>query len=182
MHAKSTDTGILFDPKTKAITYMGISIPIALDYRKDDGYHKWYLQQIIDNYTKHSAIDISYIRIIRRVIKGHDVFYAQFVTAVRPIGMTDEKAAQENLDIAEYNADLIRKTKEQGKLTNRLRLKHPVPSIIEFPCGNKTVEMIRTLGLSGQFLTCIDMGPKHFAAFLREKTTLLPSSSLSLTG
>ena len=30
VHAKSTDTGILFDPKTKAITYMGISIPLVL--------------------------------------------------------------------------------------------------------------------------------------------------------
>ena len=167
VHAKSTDTGILFDPKTKAITYMGISIPLVLDYRKDDGYHKWYLEQIIDNYTKREAVDISYIRIVRRVIKGHDTFYAQFVAAVRPIGMTDEKAAKENLAIAECNADLIRKATEQGKPTNRLRLKHPVPSIIEFPCGNKTVEMIRALGLSGKFLTCIDMGPRHFAAFLR---------------
>ena len=81
--------------------------------------------------------------------------------------MTDEKAAEENRAIAEYNTDLIRRAREAGKSTTRLRLKHLVPSIIEFPCGNKTVEMIRALGLSGQFLTCIDMGPRHFAAFLR---------------
>ena len=123
VHAKSTDTGILFDPKTKAITYMGISIPLVLDYRKDDGYHKWYLEQIIDNYTKHGTIDISYIRIVRRVIKGHDVFYAQFVTAVRPIGMTDEKAAEENRAIAEYNADLIQRAREDGTIRKGKRLR-----------------------------------------------------------
>ena len=86
---------------------------------------------------------------------------------VRPIGMTDEKAKQVNLTIAEHNQSLISKSLAGGKPTNRLRLKHAVPSIIEFPTGNKTVEMIRELGLYGQFQSCIDMGPKHFAAFLR---------------
>ena len=137
------------------------------DYRKDDGYHKWYLEQIIDNYTKRGAVDISYIRIVRRVIKGRDVFYAQFVTAVRAIGMTDEKAVAANAAIAEHNQSLINKALAAGKPTNRLRLKHAVSSIIEFPTGNKTVEMIRASGLFGHFQTCIDMGPKHFAAFLR---------------
>jgi len=58
----------------------------VLDYRKDDGYHKWYLQQIVDNYAKHKAFNVSYIRIVRRVIKGHDVFYVQFVIDVRRSG------------------------------------------------------------------------------------------------
>jgi len=65
---------------------MGISIPLVTDYRKDDGYHKWYLEQIIDNYAKHGVVDISYIRIVRRVIKGQDVFYAQFVIDLRRSG------------------------------------------------------------------------------------------------
>src|SRR5664280_1736203 len=167
VHSKSTDTGIMFDPEKLSISYMGVVIPLVTDYRKDDGYHKWYLEQIIDNYTKHSAADISYIRIVRRVVKGHDDFYAQFVVDVRPIGMSDNRVAEENLAIAHHNADLIQKAKEAGELTTRLRLKHSVPSIIEHPCGNKTVELIRDPGLSGQFQTCIDMGSKHFAAFLR---------------
>jgi hypothetical protein len=167
VHSKSTDTGIMFDPQTLSISYMGVDIPLVTDYRKDDGYHKWYLEQIVDNYTKHGAADISYIRIVRRVIKGHDVFYAQFVVDVRPIGMTDQKVTEETLAIAKYNAELVQKTKAAGKSTIRLRLKHSVPSIIEHPCGNKTVELIRDMGLQGQFQTCIDMGPKHFAAFLR---------------
>ena len=167
VNSKSTDTGILFDPKTRAITYMGISIPLVTAYRKDDGYHKWYLEQIIDNYAKHGVVDISYIRIVRRVIKGQDVFYAQFVIDLRPIGMTDEKAVAANAAIAEHNQSLINKALAAGKPTNRLRLKHAVSSIIEFPTGNKTVEMIRASGLFRHFQTCIDMGPKHFAAFLR---------------
>ena len=81
--------------------------------------------------------------------------------------MTDEKVKQVNLSIAEHNQSLINKAIAGGKPTNRLRLKHAVSSIIEFPTGNKTVEMIRELGLYGQFQSCIDMGPKHFAAFLR---------------
>ena len=86
---------------------------------------------------------------------------------VRPIGMTDEKAVAANAAIAEHNQSLINKALAAGKPTNRLRLKHAVSSIIEFPTGNKTVEMIRASGLFGHFQTCIDMGPKHFAAFLR---------------
>jgi hypothetical protein len=146
---------------------MGISIPLVTAYRKDDGYHKWYLEQIIDNYAKHGVVDISYIRIVRRVIKGEDVFYAQFVIDLRPIGMTDEKAVAANAAIAEHNQSLINKALAAGKPTNRLRLKHAVSSIIEFPTGNKTVEMICASGLFRHFQTCIDMGPKHFAAFLR---------------
>jgi hypothetical protein len=57
--------------------------------------------------------------------------------------MTDEKAKQVNLTIAEHNQSLISKSLAGGKPTNRLRLKHAVPNIIEFPTGNKTVEMIR---------------------------------------
>jgi len=167
VNSKSTDTGIMFDSKSFSISYMGVSIPLVLDYRKDDGYHKWYLEQIVEDYEKHKAFNVSYIRIVRRVIKGHDVFYVQFVINVRPIGMTDEKAKQVNLTIAEHNQSLISKSFAGGNPTNRLRLKHAVSSIIEFPTGNKTVEMIRELGLYGQFQSCIDMGPKHFAAFLR---------------
>jgi hypothetical protein len=89
------------------------------------------------------------------------------VVDVRPIGMSNNRVAEENLAIADHNVSLIQKAKEAGKSTTRLRLKHSLPSIIEYPCGNKTVELIRDLGLSGQFQTCIDMGPKHFAAFLR---------------
>ena len=110
---------------------------------------------------------LSYIRIVRRVIKGRDICNAQFVIDVRPIGMTDEKAKHVNLTIAEHNQSLISKSLAGGTPTNRLRLKHAVSSIIEFPTGNKTVGLIRELGLYGQFQSCIDMGPKHFAAFLR---------------
>src|SRR5664279_1853821 len=101
------------------------------------------MEQLVDNYMKHGAADISYIRIVRRVIKGHDGFDAQFVVDVRPIGMTDQKVSEETLAIAKYNAELVQKTKAAGKSTIRLRLKHSVPSIIEHPCGNKTVELIR---------------------------------------
>ena len=157
----------MFDPKALSISYMGVNIPLVPDYRKDGGYHKWYLEQIIEDYAKHKAFNVSYIRIVRRVIKGHDVFYAQFVIDVRPIGMTDEKAKQQNLAIAEPNQSLINKAIAGGKPTNSLRLKHAVSSIVEFPTGNKTVEMIRELRLYGQFQSCIDMGSKHFATFLR---------------
>ena len=40
VNSKSTDTGIMFDSKSFSISYMGVSIPLVLDYRKDDGYHK----------------------------------------------------------------------------------------------------------------------------------------------
>jgi hypothetical protein len=127
---------------------MGVGIPLLLDSRKDGGYHSWYLEQILDNYKNRGAVDISYIRIVRRVIMGKDVFYAQFVVYVRPISMTDGQVAAANSAIAKHNEELVRRAVVVGKPTNRLRLKHSISSIIEHPCGNKTVEMIKAVGLS----------------------------------
>jgi len=54
------------------------------------------LEQIIDNYAKHGVVDISLHPYRPEGHKGQDVFYAQFVIDLRPIGMTDEKAVAAN--------------------------------------------------------------------------------------
>ncbi len=169
INSKSTATGIFLAPDSLSITCGSLNIPLVNEYRNDDGYHKWYLQQITENIRKHGAADISYIRIVRRIIKGQDVFYAQFVIDTRSFGMSDAQAEAENRRIEASNAALIRKALAANKPTNRLRLKHDVPHIIEFPKTNKTIEFIRSLGLSKQFITCFDMGPKMMAVFLRSE-------------
>lgn len=169
LNSKSTDTGILFNPDTKAIVYRQLKIPLVLKYRNDYGYHDFYLRQIIDNIALHDSVDISYIRIVRRIIKGWDVFYVQFVIDTRAFGMTDEKAEEENLEILKHNSELIDKAVTAEKTTNRLKLRHFVSNIIEYPKTNKTIEMIRSLGLCGQFKTAFDMGPKHMAVFLKNE-------------
>ena len=58
---------------------------------------------------------------------------------------------------------------ESGTLIKSIGLKHYVPRIIEYPKTNWTIEMSRSLGLSKQFTTALDMGPKHMAVFLRSE-------------
>jgi hypothetical protein len=77
INSKQTATGFFFNADTLSVTYRSLTIPIVTEYRNDNGYHKWYLQQIAENIQKHAAVDLSYIRIVRRVIKGEDIFYAQ---------------------------------------------------------------------------------------------------------
>jgi len=177
VHSKSTDTGFMFNHDAKAVTYgigkKKITIPLILDYRKDDGYHNWYLQQIIDNFKNHEAVDVSYIRVIRRIIKGNDVFYVQFVIDIRPMGMTDERVEEENLRILQHNSELIHNAVSKGKPTNRLRLKHYVSNIIEFPKTSKVIEQIRYIGLYKQFHVAFDMGPRNMAVVLRNEDTVI---------
>jgi len=174
VNSKSTDTGFLFDPDKQSIVYgigkKKVFIPIDRTYRKDDGYHEWYLDQIVENYKTHDAVDVAYIRIVRRIIKGKNVFYAQFVIDVRPWGVSEEKVRAINLEVMKDNSAVIQKAVEKGKPTNRLRLKHFVSNVIEFADnGNRTVQMIRELKITNTFVSCLDMGPRHFAAFLWSK-------------
>jgi hypothetical protein len=169
INSKSTATGVFMDPEDMTITYGSLSIPLVTDYRNDDGYHKFYLEQITENIREHKAVDISYIRIMRRVSKGQDVFYAQFVIDTRSFGMSDTQVEAENSRIEAYNAALIHKALEAGKPTSRLRLKHDVPHIVEYPKTNKAIELIRSLGLSHKFISGFDMGPKMMAVFLRSE-------------
>ena len=71
--------------------------------------------QITDNIENHNAVDISYIRIVRRLIKGKNVFYAQFVINVRPLGMTKDKVKEQNKAILKHNSDIINKAVIAGK-------------------------------------------------------------------
>src|SRR5208337_2034246 len=169
VHSKSTNTGFFFDPKTLSVVYGKIRIPIVTEYRNDQGYHKYYLDQICENIGKYDGKDISYIRIVRRILKGKDVFYVQFVIDTRMFSMSDEQVTARNLGIQKRNAELIRKAVETGKPSTRLNLKHLVSDIREYPKTSKTIELIRSLGLSKQFQGAFDMGPKHMAVFLRNE-------------
>jgi len=174
LNSKSTETGFFFDPDRKAVTYRvssekRISIPLVLQYRKDDGYHNFYLDQIIEDMQKHDAVDISYIRIVRRIVKGKDVFYVQFVMDTRMFGMSDAQIEAANLEISKHNAALVQRAVTAGKLTNRLRLTHFISNIVEYPQTNKIVELIRSVGLAKQFQAAFDMGPKHMAVFLKNE-------------
>ena len=161
--------GFFFDPKTLSVVYGKIRIPIVTEYRNDQGYHKYYLDQICENIGKYDGKDISYIRIVRRVLKGKDVFYVQFVIDTRMFSMSDEQVTAKNMGIQGHNAKLIRKAVETGKPSTRLKLKHLVSDIREYPKTSKTIELIRSLGLSKQFQGAFDMGPKHMAVFLRNE-------------
>src|SRR5208283_4659291 len=171
VHSKSTDTGFFFDPTILSVVYGKIRIPIVTEYRNDQGYHKYYLDQICQNIGTYDAKDISYIRIVRRVLKGKDVFYVQFVIDTRMFSMSDEQAAAKNMEIQGDNAELIRTAVEAGKPTTRLKLKHLVSDIREYPKTTKTIELIPSLGLSRQFQGAFDMGPKHMAVFLRNEVS-----------
>ncbi len=174
VNSKSTATGLMFDPDKKAITYRIsgkriLSMPLVEDYRKDHDYHSWYLDQIIENYKNAAAFDVAYIRIVRRIVKGKDVFYAQFIVDVRPWGMTMEKVYEENKSIFQQNSEIIRKTVEGGRPTNRLRLRHPVPDIEEYPKTSVLMEMILKAGLCKQFSASMDLGPRNIAAVLKNE-------------
>ena len=167
LHAKSTKTGIFFNHDTKCIEYGKKVVPLAEEYRNDHGYHEWYLSQITDNIENHNAVDISYIRIVRRLIKGKNVFYAQFVINVRPLGMTKDKVKEQNKAILKHNSDIINKAVIAGKDIKRIRLKPFMSDIEEYPKTSAIIEQIKELGLYKEFQVAFDMGPKHMAAFFR---------------
>ena len=173
VNSKSADTGFIFDPDSISITSRELSIPLVLEYRNNSGYPRWYLEQRIDNYRNHNKKDISYIRLVRGIIKGHNVFYVQFVINVRPVDYTEEMVELENARIAQYNAELIQKAIEKGKPTNRLRPKPFLSSIIEYPETNKIIELIKSAGLYKEFRTSLDMGPKNMAIVLQNEQYLL---------
>ncbi len=108
-----------------------------------------------------------------RIVKGRDVFYAQFVIDVRPYGMTKEKVFEENKRIIQDNSEAIHRAIEAGKPTNRLRLKHLVPGIVEHPKTSALVELMRTAGLYKQFCVSMDLGPKNIAVVLQSERHLI---------
>lgn len=186
LNSKTINTGFRFSTRDNVLLYGDMRIPLIMKYRKDHGYHKWYLDQIANNIDKHKAVDISYLRLIRRVISGKDVFYVQFVLDVRSYCTSDSQVKELNAAILTHNLFMIHRAEQKAphdaidwskgrkeesfqldKSLGKLRLKHFVSNIVEYPKTNTTLELIRSLGLAGQFETCLDMGPKHFAAFLR---------------
>jgi hypothetical protein len=178
VNSKATATGFMFNPSTKTISYRiskkrTLHMPLELDYRNDAGYHEWYLKEIIENYRASGAFDVAYMRIVRRILKGKNVFFVQFVIDVRPYGITKEKVWEENKRILQENSETIRRAVEAGKPANRLRLKHLVPDIVEYPKTNKIIEVLHEAGLYKQFAVSLDLGPKNIAVVLQNERYLI---------